>query len=154
MNERVNAFIRTELGSPFVMVWMMNAPHVFTPGKLNTCSLFGWHSLGVVTASRRYSLAAGSGLWRVLDLSHVQFTFSAVVWLSAWAASFLLQLPAAEPSLLFHASSSEPQAIKNYFFHKWLRVMVFHHRHSKVAHTIFFWKTGLLAFTLWLEVIS
>lgn len=44
----------------FVMVWMMNVPHAFTPGKLNTCSLFGWHSLGVAIASRRYSLAAGS----------------------------------------------------------------------------------------------
>lgn len=112
--------------------WWM-PPHAFTPGKLNTCSLFGWHSLGVVTASRRYSLAAGSGLWRVLGLSHVQFTFSAVVWLSVSS-----QLPASVaccsafptlPRILFGTTS-------HYFFlHKWLRVMVFHHRNSKVAHT-------------------
>lgn len=33
MNERVNAFIGTELGSPFVMVWMMNAPPCVHTGQ-------------------------------------------------------------------------------------------------------------------------
>lgn len=128
--------------------WWM-PPHAFTPGKLNTCSLFGWHSLGVQPCCRKWTL---KGFRLVPRTVHVLCCRVAQCEQPASCFGCLLQrLPHSSTHPLWN---HKPLFFCISGFGSWYFITETAKLLIRLRNTIFFWKTGLLAFTLWHEVIS